>query len=378
MTILLLGEYSNFHNTLKNGLERLGHNVVLAGRKDGFKSFPVDISFDPILTVKPPVKYIRGLIYRVLNLDVSIFETIFYFLKNKKKFESYDIVQLINEYPIKTSPFFDKLLLKHIFKHNKRVFLSACGTDVIYLNYILNESLPYHILNPYQKDSRLKKHFKHSLNYLNNSHKKLNEFVFKNIKHVIPADIDYYMAYKNHPKAISLIPFPINIDKLKFTPLKISGKIKIFHGINRINYFKKGNDYFCKALKRVKLKYGDKIDVIEVEDIPYNEYINLYNESHILLDQVYSYDQGYNALEAMAKGKVVFTGVSEEFINYYKIDKTIAINAIPNVSDIEKNLSYLIENPFEIETIGQNARNFIHKYHNYIEVAKKYVNSWNV
>jgi hypothetical protein len=30
-------------------------------------------------------------------------------------------------------------------------------------------------------------------------------------------------------------------------------------------------------------------------------YINSYNKAHILLDQVYAYDQGYNALEAMAK-----------------------------------------------------------------------------
>jgi hypothetical protein len=37
----------------------------------------------------------------------------------------------------------------------------------------------------------------------------------------------------------------------------------------------------------------------------YTTYINSYNKAHILLDQTYAYDQGYNALEAMAKGKVV-------------------------------------------------------------------------
>jgi hypothetical protein len=38
----------------------------------------------------------------------------------------------------------------------------------------------------------------------------------------------------------------------------------------------------------------------------------IYNKSHIVLDQVFSYDQGYNALEAMAKA-VVFTGAETEF-----------------------------------------------------------------
>jgi hypothetical protein len=53
-----------------------------------------------------------------------------------------------------------------------------------------------------------------------------------------------------------------------------------------------------------------KVEII-TKSIPYKDYINLY-KSHIVLDQVFSYDQGYNALEAMAKA-VVFTGAETEF-----------------------------------------------------------------
>jgi len=42
MNILLIGEYSRLHNSLKEGLQELGHNVVILGFKDGFKDFPVD------------------------------------------------------------------------------------------------------------------------------------------------------------------------------------------------------------------------------------------------------------------------------------------------------------------------------------------------
>lgn len=377
MNILLLGEYSNFHNTLKKGLMKFGHNVVLAGRKDGFKGFPVDISFDPVVLIKPPFKYLRFLIFKLTKFDIAILETTYLFLKHKKKLKSFDIVQLINEYPIKTTPFIDRLLLKYIFKNNYKVVVSACGTDTTYLNYILNESLPYHILTPYIKNPCLKKHFKYSLMYLSNSHKKLSNYVIKNVAQIIPADIDYYMAYKYHFKTKPLIPFPINLEVMKYIPLSIKGKIKIFHGINRVNYYKKGNDYFCKALKKIKDKYANKIEIIEVENIPHNEYINLYNESHILLDQVYSYDQGYNALEAMAKGKVVFTGVSAEFIDYYGINKPIAINAIPDVEYLENKLSFLIDNPLEIKKISKHAREYIKNYHDYVKVSKEYINTWN-
>ena len=378
MNILLIGEYSNFHNTLKKGLTNLGHHVTLIGRKDGFKSFPVDIALDPKILSQVPFRYFRSFIFRILKIDIGNLEILYRFIKNRTQFKGYDYVQLINEYPVKTTPFLDKFLLKYIFKYNNKVFVSACGDDVVYINYILESNLPYHILTPYLKDKMLKKHFIYSLDYLSVSHKKLSDFVLKHVENFIPADMDYYMAYKNHPKAHPLIPFPIDININKYTPMKINGKIKIFHGINKVNFYKKGNDYFTKALLNIKKKYSDKIEIIEVESVPYHIYINLYNESHILLDQVYSYDQGYNALEAMAKGKVVFTGVSEEFLNHYKISKTIAINATPDVQAIVNSLSWLIENPEEIIKISRNARAYIEQHHEANKIAKTYLNTWGL
>ena len=43
MKILLIGEYSNLHNSLKQGLLKNGHEVVLLGNGDGFKNLDVDI-----------------------------------------------------------------------------------------------------------------------------------------------------------------------------------------------------------------------------------------------------------------------------------------------------------------------------------------------
>ena len=50
MKILLVGEFSRLHNSLKEGLLALGHDVTLVGTGDSFKNFPVDLSFEPILT----------------------------------------------------------------------------------------------------------------------------------------------------------------------------------------------------------------------------------------------------------------------------------------------------------------------------------------
>jgi hypothetical protein len=39
---------------------------------------------------------------------------------------------------------------------------------------------------------------------------------------------------------------------------------------------------------------------LSLQKYSYKDYINLYNKSHIVLDQVFSYDQGYNARGAKA------------------------------------------------------------------------------
>ncbi|WP_321538599.1 glycosyltransferase [Flavobacterium piscinae] len=129
-------------------------------------------------------------------------------------------------------------------------------------------------------------------------------------------------------------------------------------------------------MKIIEGKYADKVEIIITENIPYQHYISLYNKAHILLDQVYAYDQGYNALEAMAKGKVVFTGAEQEFEDYYELNERVAINALPEVNELVNELSFLIDNPQEIITIGKNARAFIEREHDYLKIAKKYLEVW--
>ena len=141
---------------------------------------------------------------------------------------------------------------------------------------------------------------------------------------------------------------------------------------------KKEMTFLKKHFDIISKKYSDKIEIITTRSIPYTAYINAYNKAHILLDQVYAYDQGYNALEAMAKGKVVFTGAEQEWLTYYNLkEDTVAINALPNANEIAKKLEWLILNPQQIKIISKNARAFIEREHNYIKSAQKYLDKWN-
>ncbi|MBQ0786096.1 MAG: glycosyltransferase family 1 protein, partial [Oceanihabitans sp.] len=202
---------------------------------------------------------------------------------------------------------------------------------------------------------------------------------FKNIQGVISSDLDYHLPMRNDKKYIGLIPNPINVDKVEVASINITNKIVIFHGINDKNYYKKGNDLFDAALQIIKGKYASKIEIIEARSLPYSEYIKSYNSAHILLDQVFAYDQGYNALEAMAKGKVVFTGAEQEWLDYYHLkEDTVAINALPDAEKIAKKLEWLILHPEKIAEISKNARAFIEKEHHYILIAEKYLEAWSI
>ena len=204
------------------------------------------------------------------------------------------------------------------------------------------------------------------------------EYLKENVNGIISSDIDYHIPYLNEKKYLGLIPKPINLDKIKYKKIEIHDKIKILHAVNSKNYLKKGNIFFDKALNYIKEKYKDKIEIINTVDLNYVDHIKSVENSHIVLDQVYAYDQGYNALEAMALGKIVFTGAEKEWLEMYNIkENSVAINALPDHKKIIKKLEWLIENPKYILEISKNARVFIENKHNYISIARQYDIIWS-
>jgi glycosyltransferase involved in cell wall biosynthesis len=374
MKILLVGEYSRLHNSLKEGLEILHHEVTIIGTGDSFKQFPVDYSTFPYFISNKFLAFCNKIVFRIFRIDLQLAEKGIRFWLFLPKLKNYDIVQLINSNAIETYPFFSKYLLQKLFNQNKKSFLLVCGEDTPIIDFLLKDTLKYSILTPLLKDPKLKPVYQFSLKYVTKRHRNLYEFIEANISKIIVSDLDYKIPL---PHEI-LIPNPVNTTKIFFNPLIIPKKIIIFLGINKGSAIKKGTHFFEKALKIIEKKYYSKIEIIVAESIPYEEYINLYNKAHILLDQVYGYDQGYNALEAMSKGKVVFTGAETEFMEYYNLTERVCINAIPDVDYIVNELSFLIENPKEIIAISKQARNFIEKEHDYVKIAQRYLNVWTL
>jgi len=378
MKILLVGEYSRLHNSLKEGLTHLGHHVVIVSTGDSFKNFATDYSIASRFFERSWfLKKAAGAVYKLTGIHPVLIERGLRFYRLLPKLKGFDHIQLINSDALETHPWLAKKLYKKLLKQNNNsLSLLICGDETPVVDYYLTGKLKYSILTPYLKDKSLKPYFRYSLKYANKAHRSLFEWVKANARCLITSDLDYEVPMKAMEYDTIFIPNPINSAAISFIPPVVANKVIIFLGINRLSYIKKGIVFFEDALAEIAKKYPDTVEIIVTENVPYAEYIKLYNRAHIILDQIYAYDQGYNALEAMAKGKVVFTGAETEFAQHYNLTQKVAINALPDVTALVADLSFLVENPQEIVAIGTRARSFIEKEHDYIEIAKRYLAAW--
>lgn len=381
MKILLLGEYSRLHNSLKEGLLALGNEVFIVGTGDDFKKYNVDFSIHPkIFKDFWFLRKSKNLFFRLTKIDLEKTEKgiRFYFLL--KKLTGFDHIQLINSDAIETHPKFGIYLLKKLFEQNKIATKSllVCGDETPVVDFLLKKELEYSILTPYFNNKLLEKEFNFTLKYVTKNYRKQFNWVYQNTHSLIVSDLDYKIPMEKMGFDFDFIPNPINTDTIAFKELEINEKVVVFLGINRMNYIKKGIAYFEKALEIIKQKYPEKVEIIVAEDLPYSDYIKSYDKAHILLDMVYAYDQGYNALEAMSKGKVAFTGASKEFEKQFNLTEKVAINAIPNSEKIASELENLLLNQREIIQIGKRARQFIENEHKLQTIAKKYLETWKI
>ena len=375
MKILLIGEYSNLHNSLKKGLIELGHEVTLVSFGDGFKDFSSDIKLSQ-KKFSNSFSFLKSVFNFIFKYPYSFYVKSLKFQRVIDKLKGYDIVQLINEHAIGGLPKIEKFQIERLKKTNGALFLLSSGDDFTNISYYMkSDEMKYSIMTPLLEDNKLNSKYSYSLKYLSKPFQKLSKRINNISDGIIASDFDYHLPLKKNPKYLGMIPNPIVLDK-RIAKKKSNSNLRILLGINSTSYIKKGISYFEDALSQIEEKYPE-VDIQITRNLPFEKYLDQLNQCDILLDQVYAYDQGYNALEAMALGKVVFSGAEDEFLSHYNLkEDEVVINALPNVNYLVEKLSQLLGNPKKIIDIGKNAKAFIEKHHEATAIAKKYVDTW--
>ena len=371
MKILLIGEYSNVHATLAEGLRKLGHHVTVLSNGDFWKNYPRDIDL-----VRKPGK-LGGIMY-MMKLYTNV-----------HKLRGYDIVQLIN-------PMFLELKAERIFpiyqylrKHNKKVILGGFGMDYYWVSVCCKDKpLRYSDFNIGNKLRTNTDALKERKDWLGTEKGRLNQMIAEDCDGIITGLYEYWACYQpSFPQKTTFIPFPIKpqlitpgnsnshtyVENHQVIPLDIPKKVKLFIGINKSRSEYKGTDIMLKAAQDIAKKYPDKTELRIAESIPFAEYVKMMNGSDAILDQLYSYTPSMNPLEAMARGIICIGGGEPENYEIIHEDKLRPIiNVLPNYESVYQKLEHLVLHPELVPLLKQQSIEYISKHHDYIKVAKRY------
>ncbi len=364
MKVLLLGEYSNVHWTLGEGLRQLGHEVTVVSNGDGWKRYKRDVDLRRrSLGFVNTFHYLRDVWRMMPNL------------------RGFDVVQLIN--PVFLDLKAERILpyYKRLRKQNGKLFLGAFGIDKPWVEEGLKaDTFRYsdfyvdgHLRNTPEVEEMKR-------TWLLGAKGKLNDYIADDCDGIIAGLYEYDVCYRRkYGHKLTFIPFPINHANvtLKQSHPEYSG-IRFFIGIQISRSSYKGTDIMLRALKMLQSRYPDRMEMVVAENVPYEEYERMLSSSDVLLDQLYSYTPAMNALLAMAKGLVVVGGGEEE---QYELLGERELRPIVNVRPSEQDVVEQIERRLlaeegSVQRLSQESMAYTRRWHDHIRVAQQYVDTW--
>ena len=250
MKILLLGEYSNVHWTLAQGLRTLGHEVCVISNGDFWKDYPRDID---VSRVPGKIGGIR-LMLRLWSL--------------LPRMRGYDVVQLIN-------PMFFELKAERLMwfyrflrRNNRKVFLGAFGMDYYWVHECV-ERMPLRY-SDFNMGNQLRTNddaLRERADWLGTAKETLNRHIASDCDGIITGLYEYDVCYRPlFPGKTHFIPFPVKPEHT--APLTtVHHPLHIFIGISRQRSAYKGTDIMLRAAEQLQRQYPTAMTLQKVEGV---------------------------------------------------------------------------------------------------------------
>ena len=389
MRILLLGDYSNVHWTLAEGLRKLGHEATVVSDGDYWKGYRRDIN--------------------LRRRSLGKWNTLRYLwdcVRLMPRLKGYDVVQLINPLFLDLKPERIWPFYQYIRKHNGMMVMGAFGMDYYWVKTCMDcKTFRYSDFN-IGSHSRADEPQNRPLidEWLNGGKGRLCQRVAQDCDAIVAGLYEYKAVYDQwFPEKTRFIAAPLQLPPIGGEPqtekadvlplsggdrgdggaevLPLSGGDRggpsFFLGIQRGRSAYKGTDVMLRALERVKAKYPERCKIVKVESVPFDEYKRLMSEGDVLLDQLYSYTPAMNALVAMSQGLVVVGGGEPE--NYDILGETELrpiINVLPDEEDVFRKLEDLVLHPERLPELKRQSVEYVRRHHDYVKIAQQYVDFW--
>lgn len=389
MKILLIGEASFLHNTLKKGLVERGHRVTTMSDGNGWHDAPRDIDLRR-----------DGRWGKLGGLRV-----VWQLLRHLPQLCGNDVVQIHNYQFVPLMYRWNTLLLRFLKLTNRRVVKGCFGDDPQIFRRQAQGVPAYsdtfwsgQLQNAELHRDRIAEVVEHGA-----------EASWRKTTHMADALVaclyEYWLDYNEPPYAAKLhyIPLPMECEEMvrwcdgemvkclgndtlspshpndSQLPTNLTTSpphpLTILIGLQPKRDFMKGAMKIAMFVEEVARRHPGKVQIKYVEGVPYDEYMHLLAEADVLVDQLYSYTPSMNSLAAMARGTVVIGGGEEEYYEFIGEDTLRPIiNVRPDVPD-EENIAAIERALFTDETLermAQESIQFVHKYHDYRHVAEQY------
>lgn len=389
MKILLIGEASFLHNTLKKGLVERGHRVTTMSDGNGWHDAPRDIDLRR-----------DGRWGKLGGLRV-----VWQLLRHLPQLCGNDVVQIHNYQFVPLMYRWNTLLLRFLKLTNRRVVKGCFGDDPQIFRRQAQGVPAYsdtfwsgQLQNAELHRDRIAEVVEHGA-----------EASWRKTTHMADALVaclyEYWLDYNEPPYAAKLhyIPLPMECEEMvrwcdgemvkclgndtlspshpndSQLPTNLTTSpphpLTILIGLQPKRDFMKGAMKIAMFVEEVARRHPGKVQIKYVEGVPYDEYMHLLAEADVLVDQLYSYTPSMNSLAAMARGTVVIGGGEEEYYEFIGEDTLRPIiNVRPDVPD-EENIAAIERALFTdgtLERMAQESIQFVHKYHDYRHVAEQY------
>ena len=361
MKILLIGEYSNVHATLAEGLRQLGHSVTVVSDGDGWKDYPRDIDVS-----RRPGKLGGLLLMARLWLLLP-------------RLRGYDVVQLINPmfFELKAERLF--FFYRYLRKHNRRVFLGAFGMDWYWVHTCTyDKPLKYSDFNFGHEVRTDAEAVRYQKDWLGTAKEKLNKLIAADCDGIITGLYEYWMCYHPaFPDKTTYIPYPIKTVESPDAKRAKKSKVVFFIGINRERSAYKGTDIMLRAAMDIRSKYAHRMKLLVAESVPFETYQQMMDGSDAILDQLYAYTPSMNPLLAMSKGIICIGGGEEA--HYELLQETELrpiINVEPTYESVYHEMEQLLLHPERIPDLKQQSIAYIRRHHDHLKVARQYLTFW--
>lgn len=360
MRILLLGEYSNVHATLAQGLRRLGHEVCVMSDGDGWKNYSRDVD----LSRAPGFCGRFAFLWRLMRA--------------LPRMRGYDVVQLINPVflPLKAERIMP--LYRYLRRHNGRVIMGAFGLDY-YWAQVNTDVRPmrysdFNIGDEVRTDVAATETYRE---WVGNAQERLCRAVARDADAIVAGMYEYLVTYRIaecgafRGKTV-YIPMPMSVEpSVAIRPF--APPLRLFIGISKGRSAYKGTDIMLRAARRIKAAYDDRVELCVAEGVPFAEYQRMIGGSDVLLDQLYGYTPGMNALLAMSRGIItVGGGEPEHYELLHESELRPIINVEPTEESVYAGLESLVLHPERIDVLKHQSVEYVRRHHEVMSVARRY------